>query len=312
MSIIRDVSQTKEIYAKAGEKGWVIPCFCSENLTTTEAVLSAAEEYRIQHGLKTLPVILAITCLYPHRSQAVNYTHTKRWDIGLKLFTEEIKILCENGGPFDKLGVMIHLDHIQHDLDIELLESDLHDYASILYDASSLPLEQNIEKTAAFVKKRGDCVLVEGACDEIMDADGETHNSLTTPEQALRYWKETGADLIVCNLGTEHRASGKDLQYHGDISRQIKQQIGNRIVLHGTSSVSNEQIKNLYDDGICKVNIWTALERDSSPVLFADMSLHADELHKNLNYCTTLYRQSIVFDKMKLIVKEYFYLWYKI
>ena len=311
MSIIRDVSKTKEIYAKSGEKGWVIPCFCSENLTTTEAVLSAAEEFRTEREIKFMPVILASTCLYPHRSQAVNYTHTKRWDIGLKLFTEEIKILCENGGPFENLDVMIHLDHIQHDLDIELLQGDLHDYASVLYDASTLPLEQNIEKTFDFIKKRGGEIIVEGACDEITDAGGETHNDCTTPEQALRYWKETGADLIVCNLGTEHRASGKDLQYHGEISKQIKQKIGGRIVLHGTSSVSNEQLKNLYSDGICKVNIWTALERDSSPVLFEEMAKHSDELHKNLKYCTTLYRQNIVFEKMKSIAKEYFNMWYK-
>jgi len=335
MSIIRDISKTREIYKKAGEKGWVIPCFCSENLTTTEAVLSAAEDFRTEYGLQNLPVILAMTCLYPHRSQAVNYTHTKRWETGLKLFTEDTKILCENGGPFENLDVMIHLDHIQHDLDTALLENDLTDYASVLYDASSLPLEQNIEKTAAFIKKRGGGILVEGACDEIMDADGETHNDFTTPEQALRYRKETGADLIVCNLGTEHRASGKDLQYRGDISREIKSRIGSRIVLHGTSSVTNQQVKDLYKDGICKVNIWTALERDSSPVLFAEMARHAGEVadaetlkilteekilaeksnsnvqsQMNLKYFTALYRQNIVFDKMKSIAKEYFQMWY--
>ena len=121
MSVIREAGQTKEIYAQAGKKGWVLPCFCSENLTTTEAVLSAAEDYRTSRGLTSLPVVMAITCLYEHRSQAVNYTHTKRWDTGLKLFTESIKILCENGGPFENLDVMIHLDHIQHDLDAELL-----------------------------------------------------------------------------------------------------------------------------------------------------------------------------------------------
>ena len=333
MSIIRDLSQVREAYAKAGERGWVIPCFCSENLTTTEAILSAASEFREEHQLKFMPVILAITCLYPHRSQTVNYTHTKRWQTGLKLFTEDIKILCENGGPFDDLDVMIHLDHIQHDLDWALLEGDLRDYASILYDASALPLEQNITKTADFVRRRGWEILVEGACDEIANADGEIHNECTTPKQALRYWRDTGADLIVCNLGTEHRASGKALQYHGAISRQIQKQIGSRIVLHGTSSVANEQVRNLYNDGICKVNIWTALERDSSPVLFADMVRHAGEIadadtlkklteegllaenpnrhmHMSLSHYATLYRQTIVFDKMKSIAKEYFSMWY--
>ena len=333
MSVIRDASKTKEIYAEAGKKGWVLPCFCSENLTTTEAVLSAAEAHRAARGLSSLPVILAITCLYPHRSQAVNYTHTKRWDVGLKLFTEEIKILCENGGPFEALDVMIHLDHIQHDLDSALLESDLCDYASVLYDASALPLEENIEKTAAFVKKRGGEIVVEGACDEIADAGGESKNGLTSPGQALRYWRGTGAALIVCNLGTEHRASGRDLQYRGDASRLIKERIGSRIVLHGASSVPDGQLKNLYADGVCKVNIWTALERDSSPALFADMARHASEVADagtvaeltaegvlaeasnksgmNINRFTALYRNNIVFEKIKSIAGYYFDMWYK-
>jgi len=333
MSVIRDVAQTREIYSEAGERGWVLPCFCSENLTTTEAVLSAAEDFRTQHGLKTLPVILGITCLYDHRSQAVNYTHTRRWDTGLKLFTNDVKTLCEDGGPFEKLSVMIHLDHIQHDLDHVLLKSDLRDYASILYDASTLPLEENIRKTADFVSRRGKDILVEGACDEIVDASGESHNALTTPEQALRYWRETGVDLVVCNLGTEHRASGKDLQYYGETSRDIKKLIGSRIVLHGTSSVPNEQVSTLYSDGVCKVNIWTALERDSSPALFAGMVRNARKIadaktvgvlvaeglltekanreqKMDLKYFTTLYRQSVVFDKMKDIVRGYLDMWY--
>ena len=43
MSVIRDVNEVRAIYKAAGERGWVLPCICSENLTTTEAVLTAAE-----------------------------------------------------------------------------------------------------------------------------------------------------------------------------------------------------------------------------------------------------------------------------
>lgn len=228
MSVIRDVNEVRAIYKAAGERGWVLPCICSENLTTTEAVLTAAEEYRVAHGLDTLPIILAITNQYDHRSQSVNYTKTRRWDTGLKLFTNDIKVLAEEGGPFEKLQVMIHLDHTQHDTDLELLEGDLTDYASIMYDASTLPLEENIRKTAAFVQKRGKDILIEGACDEIVDATGSVRNALTTPEHALRFCQETGVDLVVCNLGTEHRATGKDLQYHGEVSRAIRDAIGHR------------------------------------------------------------------------------------
>ena len=138
MSVIRDVNEVRAIYKTAGERGWVLPCICTENLTTTEAVLTAAEEYRVDHGMDTLPIILAITNQYDHRSQSVNYTKTRRWDTGLKLFTNDIKVLAEEGGPFEKLQVMIHLDHTQHDTDLELLEGDLTDYASIMYDASCL------------------------------------------------------------------------------------------------------------------------------------------------------------------------------
>ena len=84
MSVIRDVNEVRAIYKAAGERGWVLPCICSENLTTTEAVLTAAEEYRVAHGLDTLPIILAITNQYDHRSQSVNYTKTRRWDTGFR------------------------------------------------------------------------------------------------------------------------------------------------------------------------------------------------------------------------------------
>ncbi|MDR1705044.1 MAG: class II fructose-bisphosphate aldolase [Clostridiales bacterium] len=333
MSIVRSAVHARELYESAKEKGWVLPCFCSENLTTTEAILSAAEAFRIKYVLPSLPVIVAITCRYEHRSQASFYTHTRRWDTGLKLFTNDIKALCEDGGPFERLDVMIHLDHLQHDLDMELLESALTDYASVMYDASALPFEENIQKTADYCARHKNDVLIEGACDEIQDAGGKVHNELTTPAQAKRYIEETGADLIVCNLGTEHRASGKELKYSGEASRAIQDGIGKRIVLHGTSSVPNEQVRHLFNDGVCKVNIWTALERDSSPVLFEDMVRNAGKLADNktllllaneglipaeamsdkkmeLAYFTTLYRQGIVFDKMRSIVSDYFDMWY--
>ncbi len=334
MSIIRNAEEVRAIYREAGRKKWVIPCLCTENLTTSEAILTAAEEFRREKGLETLPITVAITCRYDHRSQAVNYTHTRRWDIGLRLFTEEMKVLCEGeNAPFRSLQVLLHLDHIRPESDGELLEQGLEDYASIMYDASSLPLEENIEMTAAFVAARRGDILIEGACDEIVDAAGSTHNDLTTPENAGRFLERTGVDLVVCNLGTEHRASGKSLRYHGEVSRAIRDVIGDRIVLHGTSSVPNDQIRGLFGDGVCKVNIWTALERDASPLLLEQMLKNPCKIAGSdrvrgwigegllppsadsgeaaqISHFTTLYRQSLVFDSMKKAVREYLDLWY--
>ncbi len=104
--------------------------------------------------------------------------------------------------------------------------------------------------------------------------------------------------------------------------------------MHGTSSVGHDQIKNLFSDGIAKVNIWTCLERDSSPVLFKDMVLNTakiigtsqtqqlindallgQKINKkstpSLSHYTTVYRQDIIFNQMKQIALDYFKLWYR-
>lgn len=332
MPIVTQYNHVKEVYAAAASRGWVIPCICSENLTTTEAIYSAAAEYAADNGLKHVPITIAMTVRYNHRPQAVYYTHTRRWDIGLRLFRSDIDVLSE---AFPNVETLIHLDHIQHDDDAELLEWDLSPFSSIMYDASALPFENNIKKTAAYTERMKGRILIEGACDEIMDATGTQHNGITSPSDAEYYMKVTGVDMVVANLGTEHRASGKDLMYHGDTARQIKERIGSKIVLHGASSVTNEQITNLFNDGVCKVNIWTALERDSAPDMLEFMVENASKVagiskvnelvangflkeksitgeRASLEYFTQSAIGEPVFIKMKNIVRAYLDLWYKL
>ncbi|MBI5008734.1 MAG: class II fructose-bisphosphate aldolase, partial [Bacteroidia bacterium] len=183
------------------------------------------------------------------------------------------------------------------------------------------------------IARHGKDIVVEGACDEIVDATGDERSDLTTPEQAVKYLNQTGADFIVANLGTEHRASAADLKYHGDLARDISRLTGTKLVLHGTSSVGNDHVRNLFSDGIAKVNIWTILERNTAPVLFEDMVRNAakvtgsaktemmisngllgEKVDRNskasLSHYTTVYRQDIIFTEMKRIVTDYLDLWY--
>lgn len=333
MPLILDRNHVLDVYARAAEDKWVVPTFCTENLTTTEAVLAATEEYGREIGRSDLPVSIAITNQYSHRSQSVNYTHTRKWNVGLKLFLADVLVLAGEDSPYARLNIMTHLDHTQHDSDAELLAWDMRQFSMIMFDASNLPLEENIKLTGEFMEKRGREIVVEGACDEIVDATGDERCDLTTPAKAADYYRRTGVDYIVANLGTEHRASSTDLKYHGDLARQISAAVGKRLVLHGTSSVGPEQVRHLFDDGIAKVNIWTILERDSSPVLLKDMVANAARVagakaaagllengllgpradhhsSASLDHYTTTYRQQIVFDKMKEIVISYLRLWY--
>lgn len=333
MPLILERKKVLDIYNEARQKKWVIPTFNTENLTTTEAILSGALEYSRMINKPDLPVTVGITNQYSHRSQSVYYTHTRQWDIGLKLFLADLEVLTGKGSPFEKLNVMIHLDHTQWDSDKLLLEWDMKNFSMIMYDASALPFEDNIKLTAAFIEKHGGEIVIEGACDEIVDATGDIRSDLTTPEQAMKYLRQTNADFIVANLGTEHRASAADLKYHGALAREISKLTGTRLVLHGTSSVGNDQVRNLFNDGIAKVNIWTILERNSAPVLFEDMVRNASKItgkakaesmlssrllgekadtesKASLSHYTTVYRQDIVFGEMKKIVMDYFNLWY--
>lgn len=333
MPLVLDRNHVLDVYAAAAQRGWVVPTFCAENLTTIEAVLSATKDHGERLGFGSIPVTIAITNLYDHRSQTTKYTHTRRWDIGIKLFLADLEVLMGEGSPFADLDVMVHLDHIQPHLDNELLDWDMRRFSSIMFDASTVPFERNIELTAGFVEKQGKRIVIEGACDEIVDATGCEVANLTTPERAEEFISKTGADFIVANLGTEHRASAAELEYHGELARQIKSKIGPKIVLHGCSSVSNEQVRGLFADGVAKVNVWTALERDSSPALLADMVANAAKVagrdcasqmlrdgllgdradcasKANLGYFTTVYRQDIVFEQMKRIVTAYLEMWY--
>ena len=64
--IITKYEEVKKIYEFASKKGWVIPCLCTENQTTTEAILSACSEYGKRIG-ERIPVQIAITVKYSLR-----------------------------------------------------------------------------------------------------------------------------------------------------------------------------------------------------------------------------------------------------
>lgn len=325
MSLIFGRTEVLDIYDEARDRKWVIPSFNAENLTTLEAILNAVYLFGKKQNIKDLPIIIGITNNYSSRSQSVFYTHTKKWNIGLKLFLKSLKILTSPDSPYRHLRVMVHLDHIQWDWDDELLKWDMGQFSSIMYDASTLPIEKNIKYTTAFVENHGEQILIEGACDEISNS---SNHHLTTPAEAEKYFRETGVDIMVPNLGTEHRSSTSTLKYEGDLAREISNRIGPHLCLHGASSLAEEQISHFFDDGICKVNIWTILERDSAPALFQKMVENASKivgpeeakkmlkkglLGKNadieslhsINFFTTSFRQEVVYHQMRDIVQKY-------
>jgi fructose-bisphosphate aldolase class II len=334
MPLIVDRNHVIDIYAEAEEKKWVLPAFNAENLTSCEAILEAVYKFGKSKEIKNLPIILGITNKYPSRPQAVYYTHTRNWKVGIRLFLADLAVLTSAESPYRDLRVMIHIDHLLWDVDKELQSWDMNCFSSLMFDASSLPFEKNIEITSAFVEKYNRKVIIEGASDEIGATNISDKNYANSADKVEEYFRKTRVDLVVTDLGTEHRTDNANLKYNSELARDITRRIGPKLCLHGTSSVIQDKLENLFDDGIRKVNVWTILEREGAKLLFQNMIENASKivgpelanelveakflgkksaLNKplSLDYFPTTSRQEIIFQSMIQTISGYLHIWYK-
>jgi fructose-bisphosphate aldolase class II len=258
--LVTDPLEVEEIYDQLREREVCLPAFCTESFQTTEAIIRSMHQLGAEYGVSAPPAIIAFTGTYPYRPQAVNYTLTRNHLLGARAIMQDIKLFMGPDSPYRDLRLMIHIDHGQPDTDGALLE-DLTDVATVMFDCSMHPLEENIRRTAQFVEKNRKKVRVEGAVDEVSVNGTTTLTDLTTVEMAERFVRETGAYLIVPNLGTEQQSTENKAVYDAERARQISRAVGKRIVLHGTSGVREKDLKNLPHDGVVRTNIWTALEK---------------------------------------------------
>jgi fructose-bisphosphate aldolase, class II len=258
--LVTDPVEVEEIYDRLRERQVCLPAFCTESFQTTEAIIRSMYELGREYGVASPPAIIAFTGSYPYRPQAVNYTLTRNHLLGARAIMQDIKLFMGPDSPYRDLRLMIHIDHGQPDTDGALLE-DLADIATVMFDCSMHPLEENIRRTAMFVEKNRKTVRVEGAVDEVSVTGATTLTDLTSVEMADRFVRQTGAYLIVPNLGTEQQSTENKSVYDARRAREISGKVGKRIVLHGTSGVREKDLKNLPGDGVIRTNIWTALEK---------------------------------------------------
>jgi len=262
MALIADASQAREVLDEARERGAALLNLNPEGARGIEACLRAAKATGERVGADDVPIILSICGVYDHRPQIKLYTSLGDPLYGFDCWMSQIRFYTDPDGPFGKVRVLTHLDHGQPDGDKVIFEERLAGLSSVMFDASALPYAENVARTADYVRRHKQDVVIEGCVDEIFESGtGEQKNQITTLEQARQYVTDTGVDLIVPNLGTEHRASSRELRYHGEEARELSAALGKILVLHGTSSLSPDDFTHLKDDGIIKVNLWTAVEK---------------------------------------------------
>lgn len=261
MPIVKDPKEVEEIYDWCRERNVCLINFCTESFAMTETILKVVNQVGLECGVKSPPIVIAFTGNYPYRPQSVNYTLARDSFLGFEAIMQSMKLLMSDASPYRNVRLMIHLDHAQPEADRRILEEALDDVATVMYDCSTFSFEENIRMTARFVRKTRDVVRVEGAVDEISVTGKTKLGELTPVEMAEKFVRKTGAYLIVPNLGTEQQSTQNKTFYSSQRAREISQKVGKRIVLHGTSCLTEQDLKSLVGDGIVRANIWTTLEK---------------------------------------------------
>lgn len=170
----------------------------------------------------------------------------------------------------ERVGVpaVLHLDHT-HDVAIVERAIDA-GFTSVMIDASDLPLEGNVAATRAVVEMghaRG--VSVEGEIGTLgayafSETDESSASTLTDPDEAGRFARDSGVDAMAVSIGTVHGVrSGSTVTL--DLARlaAIRARTAVPLVLHGGSGVSAEALGAAIDvpgGGVSKVNLATDLE----------------------------------------------------
>ena len=146
----------------------------------------------------------------------------------------------------------VHLDHGDEVTCYDCIESGF--YSSVMIDASHEPFEGNVDVAKRVVKRahaKGVSVEAElgrlGGVEEDVQVD-EGSAFLTDPKEAVEFVKETGCDSLAAAIGTSHgpyKFKGKQ-SLHFEVIRQIQQLLpGTPIVMHGSSSVPEEEVRRI-------------------------------------------------------------------
>lgn len=225
---------TREMLIKAQQEGYAVGAFNAENLEMAQAIIAAAEAEAAPVMIQTTPGTLKYA--------------------GPKCFAGLVSRLARDA----KVPVALHLDHGNS---YELAEECAREgYTSLMIDGSKLPFDGNVEITRRVVAMA--CGLpVEAELGTVGGKeDGmEAKPQYTDPDEAAEFVRLTGISSFAVAIGTAHGVYKGEPKLDLDRLSEVRAKVEIPLVLHGTSGVPEDQVRECIRRGICKVNYATDL-----------------------------------------------------
>jgi len=231
----------KKLLEKALLGGYAVPSFCVWNLETMETVLRTAVRM-------SAPVIIM--------GGPGEFPLVKPWALAGAAGMLRRKY---------KIPMALHLDHGDS---LEIVRDCLEaGFSSVMLDFSAKSFPENaaaLKTVVAMAKPLG--VTVEGELGHVGKIDNVTTeggygSTLTDPDEAVQYVKETGVDALAVSIGNAHGNYTKLPKLDFERLAKIHQLMEIPLVLHGGSGTPDEDIKKAISLGIAKVNVASELVR---------------------------------------------------
>jgi fructose-bisphosphate aldolase, class II len=236
----------REVLKQAETEGVAIGHFNVSDLITLKAVFESATDQNV-------PVI-------------VGASEGERQFLGVRQIAAMVKSLREECD----FPIFLNADHT-HSL-ARAMEGAKAGFDWIVFDLSTLPLEENIRQTRTAVealKAIRPEILVEGEIgdigsgSEIHDTAHDLRKGLTTPDEARHFVEETRIDTLAPAVGNMHgmlkSMVAGDTKKRLDIERirAIKEQTRVFMTLHGASGTDDGDLRRAIAAGITVVHINT-------------------------------------------------------
>ena len=165
-----------------------------------------------------------------------------------------------------KVPVAVHLDHGRS---IETcIRAVREGFTSVMFDGAELPFEENAEQTRLVVRlAHAAGVDVEAELGRVGDTGfgGEgtaaaAADVFTDVEESARFIARTGTDALAIAIGNLHGRYTATPRLNLARLREIHARNAVPLVLHGGSGTSEEDFKACIRNGICKINVATAIQ----------------------------------------------------